>query len=79
MVQIIVIIAAIIFYGAWKITNTETFKRIKLKWIVQLETGTKVTFSYKTKIMGVDHYIFCDDKKAYTVSEFGKVCGYKNL
>lgn len=68
-VVFICILFSILFYVL------QSLKLYKLKKIICHEYDTKVKFSYKTKLMGTDLYIFTDDSCAYTISEFGNVCG----
>ena len=61
------------------IFDSEFFKIRKLKKIVIFEFDTKTEFWYQTKISGTYLYIFVDGSRAYTISEFGNICGCRYL
>lgn len=72
---IFIVFICILFSILLYLLDPKRLKLHKLKKIVCHEYNTKVKFSYKTKLMGTDLYIFTDDYNTYTISEFGNICG----
>lgn len=72
---IFVVFICILFSILFYVLYPQSLKLYKLKKIICHEYDTKVKFSYKTKLMGTYLYIFTDDSCAYTINEFGTICG----
>lgn len=76
---IFVIFICVLFSILFYVLDPKRLKLYKLKKIICHEYDTKVKFSYKTKLMGTDLYIFTDNSNAYTISEFEDICGKQHI